>query len=53
VEVTTSHDWQARIDIDQIQVGFRYRKDLGDLRTLAKSIEEVGLLLSWSRPKEG
>ncbi len=30
--------------IDQIQVGFRYRKDLGDLRTLADSIAEVGLL---------
>src|SRR5258706_15898608 len=32
------------MDIDQVQVGFRYRKDLGDLRTLAQSIEEVGLL---------
>jgi N6-adenosine-specific RNA methylase IME4/ParB-like chromosome segregation protein Spo0J len=30
--------------IDQIQVGFRYRKDLGDLRSLADSIGEVGLL---------
>ena len=30
--------------IDQIQVGFRYRKDLGDLRGLADSIAEVGLL---------
>src|ERR1017187_7684887 len=30
--------------IDQIEVGFRYRKDLGDLRTLAESIEEVDLL---------
>ena len=30
--------------IDQIQVGFRYRKDLGDLRPLADSIAEVGLL---------
>src|SRR5712691_10088871 len=30
--------------IDQIQVGYRYRKDLGDLRALAQSIEEVGLL---------
>src|SRR6266852_50893 len=30
--------------IDQIQVGFRYRKDLGDLRALAESIGEVGLL---------
>ena len=30
--------------IDQIQVGFRYRKDLGDLRSLADSISEVGLL---------
>jgi hypothetical protein len=29
---------------DEIQVGFRYRKDLGDLRTLADSIAEVGLL---------
>jgi N6-adenosine-specific RNA methylase IME4/ParB-like chromosome segregation protein Spo0J len=32
------------MEIDQIQVGFRYRKDLGDLRALAQSIEEVGLL---------
>lgn len=32
------------MDIDRIQVGFRYRKDLGDLRSLAASIEEVGLL---------
>src|ERR1700686_622708 len=32
------------MNIDQIQVGFRYRKDLGDLRSLAQSIEEVGLL---------
>ena len=30
--------------IDQIQVGFRYRQDLGDLRTLVESISEVGLL---------
>jgi N6-adenosine-specific RNA methylase IME4/ParB-like chromosome segregation protein Spo0J len=30
--------------IDQIQIGFRYRKDLGDLRSLAGSIAEVGLL---------
>jgi len=30
--------------IDQIQVGFRYRKDLGDLRILAQSIGDVGLL---------
>src|ERR1017187_5983243 len=32
------------LPIDQIQVGFRYRKDLGDLRSLADSISEVGLL---------
>src|ERR1700730_16297644 len=30
--------------IDQIQVGFRYRKELGDVRALADSIAEVGLL---------
>lgn len=30
--------------IDLIQIGFRYRKDLGDLRSLADSISEVGLL---------
>jgi ParB/RepB/Spo0J family partition protein len=30
--------------IDQIQIGYRYRKDLGDLHSLAKSIAEVGLL---------
>src|SRR5450432_3381000 len=30
--------------IDQIDVGFRYRRDLGDLRSLSESIAEVGLL---------
>src|SRR6202171_1846241 len=35
---------RMHMDIEQIQVGFRYRKDLGDLRALAQSIEEVGLL---------
>ena len=30
--------------IDGIQVGFRYRKDLGDLHSLADSIGQVGLL---------
>jgi N6-adenosine-specific RNA methylase IME4 len=30
--------------IEEIQVGFRYRKDLGDVRALANSIAEVGLL---------
>src|ERR1039457_3539068 len=30
--------------IEQIQIGFRYRKDLGDLRPLVDSIAEVGLL---------
>jgi len=30
--------------IDEISVGFRYRRDLGDVRALARSIEEVGLL---------
>src|SRR5450755_1916343 len=30
--------------IEQIQIGFSYRKDLGDLRTLVDSIAEVGLL---------
>lgn len=32
------------MNIESIQVGFRYRKDLGDLRSLADSIAEVGLL---------
>src|ERR1700675_3225506 len=32
------------MNIDQIQVGFRYRRDLGDVRALADSIAEVGLL---------
>ncbi len=30
--------------IDNIQIGFRYRKELGDLRSLADSIGEVGML---------
>src|ERR1017187_1715306 len=34
----------TRLPVDQIAVGQRYRKDLGDLRSLAASIEEVGLL---------
>src|ERR1700681_3519592 len=32
------------MNIQQIQIGYRYRKDLGDLRSLADSISEVGLL---------
>src|SRR5580658_8467103 len=32
------------MNINQIQVGYRYRKDLGDVRALAESIAEVGLL---------
>src|SRR5277367_4803501 len=35
---------RTQMHIEQIQIGFRYRKDLGDLRTLAESIQEVGLL---------
>jgi hypothetical protein len=34
------------MNIDQIELGFRYRRDLGDLRMLAESIEGVGLLHS-------
>jgi N6-adenosine-specific RNA methylase IME4 len=34
----------AEWPIDHVEVGFRYRKDLGDLRCLADSISEVGLL---------
>jgi ParB family transcriptional regulator, chromosome partitioning protein len=30
--------------IDQIQIGYRYRKDLGDLHSLANSVTEVGIL---------
>src|SRR5580698_1276267 len=32
------------MNIDQIQIGFRYRKDFGDLNSLADSISEVGLM---------
>lgn len=32
------------MNIGDIQIGFRYRKDLGDVRALAQSIAEVGLL---------
>src|SRR5437764_6619560 len=32
------------MNIEHIQIGYRYRKDLGDLRALAESIAEVGLL---------
>src|SRR5581483_2596312 len=38
-KVTTSS-----MNIDRIEVGFRYRKDLGDVGTLTESIAEVGLL---------
>ena len=34
----------TRLPVEQIAVGQRYRRDLGDLRSLAASIEEVGLL---------
>jgi N6-adenosine-specific RNA methylase IME4 len=32
------------MNVEQIQIGYRYRKELGDLRTLAASIGDVGLL---------
>ena len=32
------------MNVDEIRLGFRYRKDLGDLRPLMDSIAEVGLL---------
>lgn len=35
---------QPSLPIERISVGFRYRKELGDLRSLADSIKEVGLL---------
>jgi len=35
---------QTEIEIDQIEIGDRFRKKLGDIDALAKSIEEVGLL---------
>ena len=30
--------------VNKISVGKRYRKDLGDVKTLAESIEDIGLL---------
>lgn len=33
-----------QVDIDDITIGDRYRKDMGDLQALAASIEELGLL---------
>lgn len=35
---------RATWPIDKITVGTRYRKDLGDIRSLAESIDEIGLL---------
>jgi ParB family chromosome partitioning protein len=32
------------IDLDAIRIGPRYRKDMGDIDGLARSIAEVGLL---------
>jgi N6-adenosine-specific RNA methylase IME4/ParB-like chromosome segregation protein Spo0J len=44
VSSSTSVRVQMTMNSEQIQIGFRYRKDLGDLRSLAQSIDEVGLL---------
>jgi ParB family chromosome partitioning protein len=35
---------QNKIPVDEIRVGKRHRKDMGDIASLAKSIQEVGLL---------
>lgn len=35
---------QKRVSIDSIKIGDRFRKELGDLTSLSKSISEVGLL---------
>jgi N6-adenosine-specific RNA methylase IME4 len=35
---------RSLLPIDEIQVGLRYRKDMGELRSLAESIQDVGLL---------
>jgi N6-adenosine-specific RNA methylase IME4 len=35
---------QARLSIDQVRVGERHRKDMGDIAALAANIAEVGLL---------
>ena len=32
------------VEINKITIGLRCRKDLGDIRALAKSISEIGLL---------
>ncbi len=34
----------TKLALERIEVGYRYRKDLGDLRPLAESIAQVGLL---------
>src|ERR1700753_1793928 len=41
------------LNIENIEVGFRYRKDLGDLKSLAESVDEVGLLHPVVVPPEG
>ena len=35
---------QETMRLDEIKVGKRFRRELGDIRTLVKSIEEIGLL---------
>ena len=40
----TSASGLSRMPLEQIEIGFRYRKDLGDVGALADSITEVGLL---------
>jgi hypothetical protein len=34
----------APIPIDSIKIGSRFRKDLGDIASLAEDIREIGLL---------
>jgi ParB family chromosome partitioning protein len=35
---------RTTLPLDQIRVGKRHRKDLGDISALAESIEDIGLL---------
>ncbi len=43
VDVTTKPEFK-QVKIEDIQVGRRYRRDVGDLKPLASSIRKVGLL---------
>jgi len=43
----------SALPIDAIKIGSRFRQDLGDIRTLAQSIADIGLLNPITVTKHG